>query len=69
MSLPTRLYVCPYCAYNTEHRWRLRDHLYSRHALKKRDAYDLAYDSEYVLTSNPAPRYVPITEDEDEDEE
>ncbi len=67
MSLPSRLYVCGFCGYHTERRWLLRDHLYNRHALKKGDAYDEAYRSEYHLTTNPAPRYVAITEDEDEE--
>ncbi len=70
MPLPNRIYVCGFCGYNTPYRWSLRDHLIRRHSLPRRDAYEQAYQSEFHLTLNPAPRYVnPLDNIEEEIDE
>ena len=60
-QLPARLYICPACGYQTEYRWRLRDHLQRVHSLKRNDAADVATSNEYLAN----PRYYRVSDIDD----
>jgi len=64
--VPARIYHCPYCGYDCDRRYVLRNHLMAVHGLGKRESARLALEHEYWLN----PRYVRRADLEmDEDEE
>jgi hypothetical protein len=48
-SLPRRIFRCSDCGWDTTRRYLLVAHLRDKHKVRKRDAIDLAADSEYIL--------------------
>lgn len=63
--IPTRIFRCPYCGYDCERRYVLKNHLQNVHGLRKRDSETVAMNSEYHLN----PRYYKVADLEVEDEE
>jgi hypothetical protein len=72
-----RIFRCPVCPiegkyYETKWRYRLKDHLITKHKMRKRVAADIAMESEWLKI----PRYVradyyfgnPDYDDEDDDD-
>jgi len=49
MTLPARLWRCPWCASEFEERWRLKRHLMLSHRISERRAWRIADSSEYRL--------------------
>ena len=49
MTLPARLWRCPFCASDFIERWRLKRHLMLSHGIKERRAWTIADNSEYWL--------------------
>jgi len=47
MDLPARLYICPECAYSSEYRWVLAQHLRNVHDYYKADSTKIAAEHEY----------------------
>ena len=49
MTLPARLWRCPWCTSDFEERWRLKRHLMQSHGISERRAWKIADLSEYRL--------------------
>ena len=62
-KLPSRIYRCSACDYTTERRFVLKNHLINVHGLSKRNAFEVACESEYWLN----PRYVRADSYDEED--
>ena len=52
--VPSRIYHCPYCGYDTDRRYVLRNHLIAVHGARKAEAAQIALENEYWLN----PHYV-----------
>ena len=64
-KVPIRIYRCPFCGYDCDRRYVLRNHLMNVHKLGKREAGQIALENEFWLN----PRYfrrADLEVDEDE---
>jgi len=64
-KVPARIYHCPYCGYDADRRYILRNHLINVHGLGKRQSTQVALDNEYWLN----PRYIRRSDLEKDDDE
>lgn len=63
-QVPARIYRCPFCGYDSERRYVLRNHLMNVHGVLKRDAGQIAMANEYWLN----PHYIRRADIEDDEE-